>query len=99
MAKNALFIVVAYDIVDDKRRMNVMNTLLDSGGIRVNYSVFECLLTRRNLLRMKKKIEKIINKKEDNVRYYTLCEACIKLIDNQGTEIPSSLDYDEIIYI
>ncbi len=44
MAKNTHFVVVAYDIPDDKRRLKVMNTLLDYGGTRVNYSVFECML-------------------------------------------------------
>ena len=99
MVRNTLFVLVTYDITDDKRRMKVVNTLLEYGGIRVNYSVFECLLSRSKLAKLKKDITAIINDKEDNVRYYTLCKACIKLIENQGTDIPSSLDYDEVIYI
>lgn len=99
MGRNTLFILVTYDITDDKRRMKVMNTLLESGGIRVNYSVFECLLSRSKLTKLKKDIHKIISEKKDNVRYYILCKACVTLIENQGIDIPSSLDYDEVIFI
>lgn len=38
------FIVVAYDVSDDRRRSHVVK-LLEKVGIRVNYSVFECMLS------------------------------------------------------
>ena len=40
--------VVAYDISDDKRRLKVVK-ILEKSGIRINYSVFECMLTRTQL--------------------------------------------------
>jgi CRISPR-associated endonuclease Cas2 len=47
--KKELFIVIAYDIVSDKRRKNVVKMLKDYGGQRMNYSVFECRMEKTKL--------------------------------------------------
>ena len=39
-----MFILVSYDIPNDKRRLKVMKAVQDY-GTRVQYSVFECELT------------------------------------------------------
>ncbi len=99
MAKNAYFTVVAYDIKNDKRRTKVMNKLLDYGGLRVNYSVFECLLSMQKLKKMKQEVKELIDKSKDNVRYYTLCESCIKLMENQGVEPVSATEGQETLFV
>ena len=48
MAKTTQFVLVCYDIPDDRRRTKVMQTLLDFGR-RVQYSVFECDLKAKDL--------------------------------------------------
>lgn len=70
------FILVAYDISNDKRRTRLHNKLLDF-GTPVQYSVFECLLDDKELARMKKVTLKVIKPKEDRVRYYYLCQGCV----------------------
>ena len=40
------FWVIAYDIADDCRRSRIVKHI-EKYGIRVNYSVFECMLTDR----------------------------------------------------
>jgi CRISPR-associated protein Cas2 len=92
MAKNAHFVVIAYDIPDDRRRKRVMDTLIDHGCIRVNYSVFEGLIKKSRYIKMKASIKNIIDKKEDNVRYYIICESCISFIEIQGLEVASCAD-------
>lgn len=99
MQRNTEFVLLAYDITDDKRRTRVSDTLLAFGGTRVNYSVFECLLTKASLKKLKKHIEEIINKKEDNVRCYTLCQSCIQNIENQGTPVSSPFEQEEVVII
>lgn len=99
MAKNAYFVIVAYDIHDDRRRLKVMNTLLDHGGTRVNFSVFECLLPETRLLKVKAAIEKIIDRKKDNIRYYILCEACIRLIETHGVDASTLLKEEQSIFV
>lgn len=71
------FILVVYDISSDKRRTKLRNTLLDF-GTPVQYSVFECNLTKEDELRMKKAVERIIRPKKDHVRYYTICANCLE---------------------
>ncbi|OIP31774.1 MAG: CRISPR-associated endonuclease Cas2, partial [Deltaproteobacteria bacterium CG2_30_43_15] len=48
------YLVVAYDIADDKRRNKICD-ILSAYGQRVNYSVFECFLGARDILRLKNK--------------------------------------------
>lgn len=70
------FVLVVYDISNDKRRTRLHNTLLNY-GTPVQYSVFECLLDAEELARMKKATLKVIRPKEDRVRYYYLCQGCV----------------------
>jgi len=74
-------IVLVYDIPDDKRRTRMRKTML-SFGTPVQYSVFECDLTQRQLGRMEKAVRAVMKKHEDNVRYYRLCHSCA-----QGAEV------------
>jgi CRISPR-associated protein Cas2 len=80
---NSLYIVVSYDIVDDRKRLRLAKELLNYGK-RVQKSVFECRVDERKFLEMKGKIEKIINMEEDSVRYYSLCKKCISNIEVSG---------------
>ncbi len=86
MVKKQL-IVVAYDICNNRRRKK-LSDLLQEYGIRVNYSVFECLLTGIQLRKLKTQIEPLINVRHDSVLYYTLCASCIEKIERQGLSHP-----------
>ena len=74
-----MFVVVSYDITDDRRRLKVMKTL-EGFGERVQYSVFECRLKRQDLQRLKKRLKQLIQKEKDDVRFYLLCEQCVERI-------------------
>lgn len=74
---------VAYDITDDKRRNKVAKILKDFGS-RIQYSVFECNTDRRALLRLRSRLEKVIDFSEDTITFYHLCAACEKQIDRIG---------------
>ena len=71
-----MFVLVSYDIPNDKRRTRVMKALKDF-GTRVQYSVFECDLTAEQLLRLRQRLRGLVNPKEDDVRLYFLCESCV----------------------
>jgi CRISPR-associated protein Cas2 len=70
-----MYIVVSYDIADDKRRNKVMNELKNY-GTHVQYSVFECDLSSTQVREMKMKLRKLIKQSEDSIRYYFLCKGC-----------------------
>ncbi|MGB9698108.1 MAG: CRISPR-associated endonuclease Cas2 [Thermodesulfobacteriota bacterium] len=78
-----MFVVVSYDIVDDKKRTQIAKALKNYGE-RVQKSVFECRVDEQQFLRMKKTLEKIIDMNEDSVRYYFLCKSCIERIEISG---------------
>ena len=71
-----MFLVIAYDIVSDRRRDRLVKLLKDYGGQRVNYSVFEFEMKKERFPELKKGIVKVINRKKDSVLFYVLCEAC-----------------------
>jgi CRISPR-associated protein Cas2 len=71
-----MFFVISYDIPDDKRRTKVCK-LLKNFGLHVQYSVFECDLKIKEYQQLRKRLKALVNKKEDDVRFYFLCNACL----------------------
>ena len=65
--------LITYDISNDKRRTK-LSELLNTYGIRVNYSVYECILNQTKLDKLLYVIElkKLINKKYDSLRFYNI---------------------------
>lgn len=78
-----MFIVVCYDIPDDKRRTSVAKTL-EGYGYRVQKSVFECELSPVLYDKMKRRLENKMNAEEDSIRYYDLCQNCLSKITISG---------------
>jgi len=74
LSQGKTFVVIAYDIPDDRRRTR-LHKKLKSFGTAVQYSVFEAILDRTTLARMEKMIRAEI-KDEDLVRLYFLCRHC-----------------------
>ena len=69
------FVVVSYDIPDDRRRNRVCKLLKDYGE-RVQYSVFECMLRPDDLKRLRERLKPLLVLEEDDVRFYRLCQTC-----------------------
>lgn len=77
-----IFCIVAYDIKNDKRR-NKVAKILEKYGVRINFSVFECLFTEVQYSKATQLIENKINKHEDSVVYYPICVNCFTKITYQ----------------
>lgn len=88
-----LFYVVAYDISDDKRRKKVAD-LLEGYGKRVQYSVFECLLTQAKYDELLKRLKKRVKLSEDSIRFYPLSRQNLSHVETWGgqpiTTLPGS---------
>ncbi len=67
--------IVIYDIVNDKRRRKMVKCL-ESFGIRVQKSAFECFLDDAMYKKLLKKVDKIIVSEEDLLRVYRLTSRC-----------------------
>jgi len=74
-----LFCVVAYDITDDKRR-NKVAKILEQYGVRINFSVFECLFTESQYQKIRQMIASQIDTREDTIVYYQICVNCFTKI-------------------
>ena len=78
-----MYIVVAYDVVQDRRRNRVMK-LLKNHGRHVQYSVFECDLRAEDFRRMYEKLKRLVDPAEDNVRFYFLDRDAVAKIEELG---------------
>jgi CRISPR-associated protein Cas2 len=90
------FVVVVYDISSDRRRTKLHDVLLNY-GTPVQYSVFECLLDKEELAQMKRAVGRAIRPRVDRVRYYYLCQSCLKKVElTSGVEV---LSEEEVIVV
>jgi len=87
--------VVCYDISDDRVRDRMSERLLDF-GVRIQDSVFECLLDEELYARMLSQIEKIPLAKTDRVRIYRLCSRCVEAVRIYG---PGEVTRDPEFYL
>ncbi len=88
-----VFVVISYDISDNRRRLRVSSEI-ENFGRRVQKSIFECHLDEVQLDELKQRIEKEIRPDQDRVRYYRLCpkDRGAVLLDGTATET-KDLDY------
>jgi len=83
-----VFVVISYDIKEDKRRSRIFKTLKNFGQW-MQYSVFECEIDKMNFLKLKDRLDHLIDaEKEDSVRFYFLCEGCKRQVERVGGEKP-----------
>ena len=79
-----MFILVCFDIVDNRTRYRVAKTL-KGYGVRVQKSVFECSnMTEHKFFTMISKLDDLIDHGEDTIRYYKLCSSCVKSVEVSG---------------
>ena len=70
-----MFILLAYDITNARRRRK-MGKLMEDYGARRQRSLFECILGKEKLADLIRDIKSVIKPREDRVQIYHLCEAC-----------------------
>jgi CRISPR-associated protein Cas2 len=82
-----MFVVVSYDISEDKRRTKI-HKILKSYGQWMQYSVFECDLTDTQYAKLRSRLSKVIKPSVDSVRFYSLCACCQPKVERIGGEMP-----------
>ncbi len=66
--------LIAYDISNNKKR-NKVAELLEQYGERINLSVFECMLTHKQVDELSEKLKQMIAK-TDSIKIYFICKSC-----------------------
>jgi len=92
-----MFYLVSFDISDDRARYRAVK-VLKSYGHRVQKSVFECPnLNEKRLLKLKDRLEAIIDHLTDSVRYYRQCRGCLPECELSGTGVLPDLKDFEVV--
>jgi CRISPR-associated protein Cas2 len=78
-----MFIVVSYDIVDNKKRTKLAKQMCNYGQ-RVQYSVFECNINAQQLKKMKKEALQFVDLQKDSLRIYKFCRDCKNKVESFG---------------
>ena len=85
--------LITYDISSPKRLRRVAK-IMEKFGIRVQKSVFECYISNERLLTLKKLIRRELNFAKDSVRFYSICNKCLKKIFVEGVgQLPENEDF------
>ena len=96
-----MMVLVTYDISteteDGKRRLRRVAKQCQSYGQRVQNSVFECILEPALLVKLKAKLEAIIDPEVDSLRYYHLGNDWRKRIEHVGAKPAVDLEGTLII--
>ena len=90
----AMCYVVAYDIPDDRRRTKVHQILMGFAKW-TQYSLFECFLTRKDMILLQSKLGEYLINTKDSVRFYPLCANCVEKVETIGDPPPK----DEIAFV
>ena len=83
-----MFVIVAYDVNTEsdagKKRLRKVAKTCQNYGQRVQNSLFECSVEYGSFLKMKKELEKIIDKDKDSLRYYNLGNKWASKVEHIG---------------
>jgi CRISPR-associated protein Cas2 len=88
--------LVAYDIRDPKRLRRVAKACEDF-GCRHQLSVFLCRISPTDLVRLKARLEDIIDPKQDQVIFVRLCAMCAAEIEALSVPTPAHDAQDVVI--
>src|SRR5437870_2523307 len=94
MSRQTTCYVIAYDIPDDKRRTKVHKLLLGF-GTWTQYSLFECFLSRKEMVLLRSKLAVHLIDAEDSVRFYPICAHCLTRVETVGGSQP----HEESVFI
>lgn len=94
---NETLLWVIYDIVEDKVRTKVAKICKNKGLYRVQKSAFLGKMNRNQIDEMKLMFEDIINKDEDSVYIFPLCEDDFKKVRPLGQAFDRSLVSEELL--
>lgn len=94
MRAGKYFCVIAYDTPSAKRRRRIVKAL-EQYGKRINYSVYECMLTPSQEMTLLFELKSLVIKGKDQVAVYRICVNCFTKI----IYIPEKREHSETVKI
>lgn len=91
-----MLVVITYDVNTEseggQKRLRKVAKACESYGQRVQNSVFECLIDTGQLRTLQARLEKIIDKEKDSLRYYFLGNNWENRVLHVGAKKVTSMD-------
>jgi len=91
MTQESTLYIVSYNVPDDRRRARI-HSALTSFGVWVQYNVFKCFLNRKQRILLEARLLKEFHQREDSIRIYGLCGACLSRVEILGQGKPPQED-------
>jgi CRISPR-associated protein Cas2 len=83
-----MMVLITYDVSTEteagKKRLRKVAKACEDYGQRVQNSVFECLIDPARLKQLQARLEKLIDKETDSLRYYYLGDEWRKRVEHVG---------------
>jgi CRISPR-associated protein Cas2 len=94
-------VLITYDVNTEtpagRKRLRKVSDLCQDYGQRVQNSVFECIIEPANLKMMQIRLENLINKETDSIRYYFLGNDWQNKVQHIGAKVSIRLDKSLIV--
>lgn len=84
-----MMVVVSYDVSeeeDGEKRLRKVAKICKNYGQRVQYSVFECVVTPDQWVKLRNELESVIDHHYDSLRYYYLGSNWQRRIEKVGKQ-------------
>jgi len=96
-----MMVLVTYDVetitAKGKKRLRLVAKQCVNFGQRVQNSVFECIVEPAQFAELKHRLEFIIDKKKDSLRFYILGNNWEKKVEHYGVKESYNLEEDSLI--
>lgn len=96
-----MLVVVSYDVStetgDGRRRLRRVAKVCESAGLRVQNSVFECVVDPAQWTALRNRLLSEYNEDEDSLRFYFLGKNWTNRVEHHGTKSTPNLEEDPLI--
>lgn len=94
-----MFVVITYDVntetLEGRRRLRKVAKICKDYGVRVQNSVFECVVDTVQLMELKSKIGEVICLECDSIRYYNMGDGGRRRVEHVGSK--SALNVEDTL--
>ena len=96
-----MMVLITYDVdtisEDGQKRLRKVAKICQNFGQRVQNSVFECLLTEVQFIKIRNELETVIDEKLDSIRFYFLGNHWKRRVETLGKK--TSIDFTNELII
>lgn len=91
-----MMVLITYDVNTEtsagQKRLRKVSKACQNYGQRVQNSVFECLIDPARLKELQAKLEKLMDKEKDSIRFYYLGDEWKKRVEHMGAKVSLDLE-------